>query len=240
MYVNTKGVIIKETKVGDCDKILTVFSEDLGKIRISVRGARRQGNRLSAVRLLCYASFTLFKNSKGYKLNEFELINSFSHISVNIEALALASYFSEIMCVVTQEKVSDRRLLSLFLNALYMIEKNTIPLALVKAVFEMRCSCLMGYAPQLSSCVLCGADAEGFSVEDGGAVCESCRPGKPPLGEALAVIRYICSAPDKRTFLFKVSDKILSQISPICENYLLNCVEFIPNSLEIYKKLVTN
>lgn len=239
MYVNTRGVIIKETKVGESDKILTVFSEDLGKIRISARGARRQGNRLSGVRLLCYASFTLFKNSKGYRLNEFELINSFSPVSADIEALSLASYFSEIMCAVTQEKVPDRRLLSLFLNSLYILGKNTLAPALVKAVFEMRCTCLIGYAPQLSACVLCGGAAEGFSGEDGGTVCRSCRPGVSPLGEALAVLRYICSAPDKRVFLFKVSDEILAQISPICEDYLLNCVEFIPNSLEMYKKLVT-
>lgn len=239
MYVTTKGVIIKETKVGESDKILTVFSEDLGKIRISARGARRQGNRLSGVRLLCYASFTLFKNSKGYRLNEFELINSFPAVSADIEALSLASYFSEIMCAVTQEKIADARLLSLFLNSLYIIGRNTVPLPLVKAVFELRCACLIGYAPQLSACVLCGGEPHAFSAPDGGAVCKNCRPALPPLGEALGVLRYICAAPDKRVFLFKVSDEILARISPICERYLLNCVEFIPNSLEMYKKLVT-
>lgn len=240
MYVNTRGVIIKETKVGESDKILTVFSEDLGKIRISARGARRQGNRLSGVRLLCYASFTLFKNSKGYRLNEFELINSFAAVSANIEALSLASYFSEIMCAVTQEKIADKRLLSLFLNSLYVISKNTASLNFVKAVFELRCACLIGYEPQLSSCVICGGDADAFSASDGGIVCKTCRPGRPPLMKtAPAVLRYICSAPDKRVFLFKVSDEILAQISPICEDYLLSCVEFTPNSLEMYKKLVT-
>lgn len=240
MYVNTRGVVIKETKVGDNDKILTVFSEDLGKIRISARGARRQGNRLSAVRLLCYASFTLFKSSKGYSLNEFELLNSFPAVSGSIESLSLASYFSEIMCAVTQEKIADKRLLSLFLNSLYIISENIIPLPQVKAVFELKCACLMGYEPQVSECVICGCDAESFSCSDGGTVCKKCRPSLSVIDKStISVLGFICHSPDKKVFLFKVSDKILCEISSICEEYLLSCVEFIPNSLEMYKKLVT-
>lgn len=241
MYVNTKAVVIKEMKLGDNDKLLTLFSENLGKISVIARGARRQGNRLSAVRLLCYASFVLFKSSKGYSLSEFEIINSFAPVSADIEKLALASYFSEIVCGVTAEKVADNRLLSLYLNSLYIICGNTVPLSLAKAVFELKCSCLIGYEPFLSGCILCGGNADCFSVMDGGTVCVNCRPRKKRADVHVpAVMRYICGAPDKRIFSFRASSAVIDEISAVCEEYLLNCVEFIPNSLEMYKNLVAN
>ncbi|NLO38342.1 MAG: DNA repair protein RecO, partial [Ruminiclostridium sp.] len=44
-YIKTRGVVVREVAAGDYDKILTVLSDELGKISVSARGVRRSGNR---------------------------------------------------------------------------------------------------------------------------------------------------------------------------------------------------
>lgn len=64
-YVKTTGIVIKEVHTGEADKILTIFTRNLGKITASAKGARRPRSRLIAgTQLLCYSDFVLLKVKK--------------------------------------------------------------------------------------------------------------------------------------------------------------------------------
>lgn len=39
--IRTKGLVIKETAVGEADKIITLLTEDIGRVSVSCRGARK-------------------------------------------------------------------------------------------------------------------------------------------------------------------------------------------------------
>lgn len=238
MYVNTQGVVIRETKVGDSDKILTVLTEDFGKISISARGVRKSGSKFGGARFLCYSRFTLFKSPKGYSINECDLIKGFYNVSLNIESLSLASYCAELACIASSEKVKDPVLLSLVLNTLYAIDTNKLPLKLIKAVFELRISTILGYHPDFSSCYLCGGDAA-YLAEDGRCVCSECKDGEDYEKSALKAAKYIVSAPSKSIFSFKCSDEVSDLLYAASEGYLMNYVEFAPKSLPLLKDLFT-
>ncbi len=241
MYLKTRGIVIKETKVGENDKFLTVFSEDFGKISVKARGVRKTGTRFGSARFLCWSEMTLYKGKNGYSLNECSLISGFHNISSNIETLYLASYFAEILCTITREKLPDKRLLSLFLNALYLIDKEALPLLQIKAVFELRCACFMGYTPALDSCIYCGDQNELiFSPKEGGLVCKNCSSDGIIISESvLNALRFISYSYDKKIFSFKCSKDILYKISNICEEYLLCYVENTPKSLNLFKEIFT-
>ena len=43
MFKTTKGLILREVKYKEADRILTVLTEDMGKITVKARGALRKG-----------------------------------------------------------------------------------------------------------------------------------------------------------------------------------------------------
>ena len=80
-YVKTRGIVVREVKAGDCDKILTIVTEDLGKISVSARGVRRNRNRYSAgTQVFSYCDWVLYKGKNTYILNTCDIINSFYEI----------------------------------------------------------------------------------------------------------------------------------------------------------------
>lgn len=48
MFKTTKGLILREVKYKEADRILTVLTEDMGKITVKARGALRKGSKVAA------------------------------------------------------------------------------------------------------------------------------------------------------------------------------------------------
>ena len=60
MKIQTPGLIIKETNIGENDKLLVILTKDYGIVRAFADGVRRMKNKNSAATsLLCYSNFTL-------------------------------------------------------------------------------------------------------------------------------------------------------------------------------------
>ena len=66
MFKTTKGLILREVKYKEADRILTVLTEDMGKITVKARGALRKGSKTAAAtQLLAFSELTMFEN-RGY------------------------------------------------------------------------------------------------------------------------------------------------------------------------------
>ena len=48
--LTVRGIVLKETPVGEADKFITILGKNHGKISISVKGAKRVRNGLTADR----------------------------------------------------------------------------------------------------------------------------------------------------------------------------------------------
>ena len=48
MHLNTKGLVIRTVDWRDSDRLLTVMTEDYGKITVKAQGIRRRGSRFGA------------------------------------------------------------------------------------------------------------------------------------------------------------------------------------------------
>ena len=70
----TKGLVIRETAVGEKDKLLTVLTHDLGIITVSAKGIRSVKNpNIASAQLFCYSNFVLYKKGDYFWLMEFLL-----------------------------------------------------------------------------------------------------------------------------------------------------------------------
>lgn len=65
--VKTKGIILRESNMGDFDKMLTMLTPDLGKISVAAKGARRpSSSMLAGTQVLSFGEYVLFKGSRRY------------------------------------------------------------------------------------------------------------------------------------------------------------------------------
>ena len=96
MDISVRGLVIRTTDVKESDRIITIFTEELGVISAMAIGARSlKSRKMSSTMQFCYSSFILTKRGEYYRIKEAELIESFFGIRNTIEGLALAGYIAE-------------------------------------------------------------------------------------------------------------------------------------------------
>ena len=243
MFYTTKGLVLREAQYKDNDKILSVLTQELGLVTVKARGVKRKNSPLrGGCQLLTYSEFTLYERSGYYSVNEAEPLNLFSGLHQNIELLSLGSYFAQLLEMVSTSEGTDRELLSLGLNCLYGLDVLKKPQSLVKAAFELRLMCLVGFAPMLEGCACCGSpQGEYFMLREGRLLCARCR-GAEPEGKllspgVLSAMRHITGCEKQRLLSFSLPPRALEQLGQVTEDFLLTQLGQRIPALEFYKRL---
>lgn len=246
-YLRTKGIIIKEVVFGEADKIVTVLTGTRGKITVYAKNVRRPRNRLSAsVQLLCYCDFVLFKGREMYSINSCEVIESFYNIRNDITKLTYAAHMIDIINDSAQENQPAYKMLQLLLNSLHMIANTDKSPELVTRIFELRLLTILGYAPNVKNCIICGKEnQEGycFSFNKCGFICKNAKciskdkyAMELKSGTAKA-ITHIVRSPIKELFGFNVSPEILQELKIVSSKYLRDRLEKEYTKLDFLKTL---
>ena len=248
MFLTTRALVLREVKYKEADKILTVLTEREGKMTVKARGAVRRSCKFgAAAQALCFSEMTLFGNAGKWSINEAETIEQFLPLRDDITALALASYFAEMLEAVSDEDSPSPEILQLGLNSLYALSRALCPQTLIKAVFELKLMCLCGFEPQTEVCPACGRqppDDPVFSLNGGSVHCRGCPPGAagvslPLSRETLDAMRYIVEAPPKRIFAFRVPEAAERQLGDLCEAYAAVQLERGFGTLDYWKTIFT-
>ncbi|MDR2357936.1 MAG: DNA repair protein RecO [Oscillospiraceae bacterium] len=248
MFINTKGLVLREASYKDSGKILTVLTSDEGKLTVSARGAKRKNSALApCAQPLAFSDMTLLKNRDRWTLTEAQGIEFFPGLCGDITLLALGTYFAELLETVSDEDSPVGGMLPLGLNALYVLSEGRRAPALVKAAFELRLMCLAGFAPSLDACPVCGsrdiAEPE-LDITGGTARCGGCRARRDGGDErpaeldaqSLQAARYITACGAKRVFSFELCAESLRRLSDATERYVLAHLGRSFRSLDYYKK----
>lgn len=246
MHVTTQGIVLRAANYKEADKILTVLTQELGKITVSARASRKKGGGISAAaQMLAWSEMTLYEYNQRWGLKEAVTNREFRGVRQDLDKFALAAYFAEAIDQVTPEQFPVPELLALLLNALYALETLNRPLELIKAAFEMRAMCLSGYQPLLDNCAVCGAAPvqPQFHLRAGVLHCKDCarkmEPGisMPLCPASLAALRHIVYGPAKRLYAFQLDYAAQKQLSDVCEAFLLTQLERGFATLDFYKKI---
>lgn len=246
MFLTTKALVLREVKYKEADKILTVLTERDGKLTVKARGALRKGCKFgAAAQALCFSEMTLFGNAGKWSINEAETIEQFLPLRANISALALGSYFAEMLETVSDEDSPNPELLQLGLNTLYALSRALYPQEHIKAVFELKLMGLCGFEPQLELCPTCGRtppEDPVFSLNGGSVHCRGCAPGAvgvslPLPAETLEAMRFILAAPPKRIFSFRIPAEAERRLGDVCEAYAAVQLERGFGTLDYWKSI---
>lgn len=177
MIHKVEGIIIRTIDYGEGNKILTLFTKEMGKIGVMAKGAKKTKSRLSAVSQLFSHGYFVFYHGGGLgSLTTGDVIESFRAIHQDIFKTGWAAYLVELLDKLTDEKESQPTLFYLLHNALTLIGENKDP-EIVARIFELELLRIVGVKPELNHCVNCknvNNPLIAFSVKEGGLICNPC------------------------------------------------------------------
>ncbi|MCF2660525.1 DNA repair protein RecO [Pseudoflavonifractor phocaeensis] len=247
MHTTTKALVLRSVDYKESDKILTLLTQDLGKVTASARGSRKKGSPLAAgCQLLCWSEMVLYDYQGRWTVKEAATERQFRGVRDDLDKLALACYFAEVTELLAVEDMPSPDLLSLILNSLHALDKLSKPLELVKAAFELKAMCLAGYEPLLDGCAVCGTEPPEdprFHLKEGVLHCARCRDevgegiSMPLDSQALEAMRHIAYGDPKRLFSFRAEGEILRQLADLTEAYLYTQLERGFRTLDFYKQM---
>lgn len=235
----TNGLVIKQVNYGESDRILHIFTEELGIVSVLAKGARKyKSHQGGAAQLLYYCQFTLVPTKGMYSLRGASVLESFFDLSYDIKKLALCSYMFDAAAALVQEQMPDKAVLSLLLNTLFILKNKQRPLPLVKTVYEMRLLSLTGFCAEVETCCICRGSKplNSYSCSSGGALCSDCTASDAfPLSEpTLHAMRYILNENTAKIFSFSLSEEALGELCKISEKFMLYHAEKNFASLAYY------
>ncbi len=179
----TEAIIIKKTKLGEADRILTFYTPNLGKIQAVAKGVRRPRSKMSGhLELLTHSLVPLARGKNLDIVTGSQTINSFLALKSDLELSSYALYVIELVNKFTEYNIENYPLFKLLLETLKQLERGGNN-ELVLRYFELHLLSYVGYRPQLQHCVLCHSHLKqttlSFSPKAGGILCSYCSDSQP-------------------------------------------------------------
>ena len=238
--IKVKGIVLFQTNLNDNDKILTIFTDELGMIKAVAKGIRKY-KKTGSVEMFYFSDIVISKGKNLYTINSSSLIESFYTLRTDIKKLALASYIAELNLFALPPEDPNKEALSLLLNMLFILSNGKAEADVVKAVYEFRFMSILGYEPHVDGCFLCGRhdNLDRFDLE-GGFVCAE-HPETPfmiPMRESIKkAIWYIISTEVSTCYSFKPSARTCYELNELAGEYVYFHLQKRFKSLEFYQNL---
>src|SRR5512136_1717133 len=120
----TEAIIIKKTKLGEADRILTLYSPDLGKIQAVAKGARRLRSKLAGhLELLTHSLVSLARGRNLDTIIGSQTINSFLPLKSDLWLTSCALYAAELVNHFTADDIENYPLFQLLRETLKQLQQ---------------------------------------------------------------------------------------------------------------------
>lgn len=219
-----EAIVLRHRDLGEADRLLTLYTRGQGKIRVSVRAARRTTSRLGGhVEPLVRASLLLVRGRTLDSVTQAQALETFPALRTDLLSASRGMHAAELVDLFTEELEPQPTLYNLLLEALRRLDQGEAGDPVLRA-FEMGLLEIVGYRPELDRCASCGRGAEGsaaFGAPWGGALCPACqasqREGTRPLSaDALRALRLL----QRRGFLAAADASLASPVGDEIEDLL--------------------
>lgn len=158
----TYGIVLDDMAFGESSKIIKVFTRNMGKISIMVKGAMSSRSKnLSVTQVFGVNEYLLKKGQSFYYIAESKIIESNFDIRNSYWNLIYASLLSELLDKSTIDEHSNSKVFDLFRKTLNLYNSTNDPIGLAIA-FELKYLTFIGYKPNLEI-----SDEIYFSIKEG-------------------------------------------------------------------------
>ena len=198
------AVVLRTQKLGEADRIITMFTRGRGVLRAAAKGVRRTSSKFGArLEPFMVADLQCFEGRTLDTITQAETLGAYGpKITEDYDRFRAASVVAE-----TAERLGEGdpspEQFALLVGALRTLAAASIAPGLVRDGYLLRAMSLAGWTPGLEACVRCGSEPAAdtthrfFAVQLGGVVCDECRtPGIPKLDSETVVLMRALLAGD--------------------------------------------
>ena len=179
----TPAIVIRRADYADYDRMITLFSPELGRVEAIARGCRRPKSPLvNVVEPFTSGEFQLYSHRERNALEQCQISESYYELRSDYDRLCHGVYWLKLLDAAILPDTPAPELFIVTLRALAHLNYGELPPALVTFAFECHFMRLMGLSPRMDGCVRCGRAVDGdarFDAELGGAVCLDCPSPAP-------------------------------------------------------------
>jgi DNA repair protein RecO (recombination protein O) len=229
----TEAVVIKKTKLGEADSILTFFTPRLGKIQGFAKSLRKPKSRMAGhLELLTHSAVSFARGRNLDTITGAQTINAFLPIKNDLWLTSCGLYVAELVHQFTAEHQEHFAIFQLMLdtlNRLCQVDNKE----LVLRYFELHLLESAGYRPQLRECIACHKALEPatnyFNPAAGGMLCPDCSLDHPFSSSlsvnAQKVLRLLQGNDYASASRVKIDGELAREIESVIGLYLKHLLE---------------
>ncbi|HLO31430.1 MAG TPA: DNA repair protein RecO [Anaerolineales bacterium] len=193
------AVVLRHSDYGEADRLLTLYTRQLGKTRALAKGARKIASRKAGhIEPFTYVKLQLAKGRDMLILTQADTVEAYQPLREDLILTSHASYVLELLDRFTyQDETENSAIFRLLTDTLARLASKANPWTVVR-YYEMRLLDHLGFRPQLFECANCRREIlpedQFFSFSAGGVICPRCGQGlrnvKPISVETLKYLRH--------------------------------------------------
>jgi DNA repair protein RecO (recombination protein O) len=153
---STHAIVLRRNDFGEADRLVTLLTPEMGKLRVLAKGARKVTSRKAGhIELFTRTQLLLAKGRTFDLITQAELIEPYRALREDVARAAQAHYLCELVESFAPEDSDSAALYDLLAEGLSWLCQASDP-TLVARVFELRLLSLEGYRPELFKCARTG------------------------------------------------------------------------------------
>ncbi len=244
----TEALIIRSKKYMEANSILTILSKERGKIIAIAKGSRKTGSKLrGGVQPFTVNEMLLAEGRNWDVVSQSHCVEAFTPMHEDIKAITAAAYWGELLDVFTVPGETDEEIYNIALAGFHVLNLSTSE-STVRAM-EIKLLDVLGFAPCLDKCVICGREITGadkvyFSAPSGGSVCQNCTSSDRTLRvvefshEALNVWQQMMKMELGKSGRVKMTFRGSAILENVLALFLLEQTEYPTKSREIMLRML--
>jgi DNA repair protein RecO (recombination protein O) len=192
-----EAVVLRHADYGEADRLLTLYTRQLGKTRALAKGARKIASRKAGhIEPFTHVRLQLAKGRDMPLVTQADTVDAYQALREDLILTSQASYVLELLDRFTYEgETENTAIFRLLTDTLSRLASKTDPWLAIR-YYEIRLLDHLGFRPQLVECANCGreikAEDQFFSFSAGGVICPRCGQGLPNVHNiSVESLRYL-------------------------------------------------
>ena len=229
-----EAVVLRHIDYGEADRILSLYTRQLGKTRALVKGARKVTSRKAGhLEPFTHVKLELARGRDLLLVTQADTVEAYLPLGEDLVLMGHASYVIELIDRFTyDDETENPTIFRLLTDTLARLASKTDPWLAIR-YYEMRLLDYLGFRPQLFECVNCGreilAEDQFYSFSAGGVICPNCGQGLPNLTrisvEALKYLRHFQRSSYAEASRARPSPEVQAEAENLMQGYFTYLLE---------------
>jgi DNA repair protein RecO (recombination protein O) len=240
------AVVLRHSDYGEADRLLTLYTRQLGKTRAVAKGARKIASRKAGhIEPFTHVKLQLAKGRDMLILTQADTVDAYQPLREDLILTSHASYVLELLDRFTyQDETENSAIFNLLTATLARLASKSDPWLVIR-YYEMRLLDHLGFRPQLFECTNCRCEIlpedQFFSFSAGGVICPRCGQGlrnvTPISVETLKYLRHFQRSSYADASRVHPSSEVQNEAESLMQGYFTYLLERELNTPGFMKRI---